>query len=56
MNLPKFFSRSHGFKYEVNWESDGKVFDFASYAKRVPKEVREKTGKFVAVEGFMIQL
>ena len=42
------------FKYEVNWESDGKVFDFASYAKRVPKEVREKTGKFVAVEGFMI--
>ncbi len=42
------------FKYEVNWESDGKVFDFGSYAQRVPKPIRNQTGKSVAIEGFMI--
>lgn len=42
------------FTYDVSWERDGKDFDFASYSKRVPKRLREKTGASVAVEGFML--
>jgi hypothetical protein len=42
------------FVYEVNWESDGQDFDFSAYSKRVPKEVRQKNGLSVAIEGFMI--
>lgn len=42
------------FTYDVSWERDGKDFDFASYSKRVPKRLREKTGANVAVEGFML--
>ena len=42
------------FNYDVNWERDGKEFDFSSYSKRVPKRLRNKTGASVAVEGFML--
>ena len=42
------------FEYLVEWEKDGKEFDFSSYAQRVPKRLRDKTGKKVAIEGFMI--
>jgi hypothetical protein len=42
------------FTYEVNWESDGMDFDFSAYSKRVPKEIRNKNGLSVAIEGFMI--
>ena len=42
------------FEYLVEWEKDGKDFDFSAYAQRVPKRLREKSGKMVAVEGFMI--
>ena len=42
------------FTYEVNWEKDGKEFDFSTYSKRVPKGVRAKSGLSIAVEGFML--
>ena len=42
------------FVYQVNWESDGQDFDFSAYSQRVPKEVRQKNGLSVAIEGFMI--
>jgi hypothetical protein len=42
------------FVYEVNWELDGQDFDFSAYSQRVPKEVRQKNGLSVAIEGFMI--
>lgn len=42
------------FSYEVNWESDGVEFDFSAYSKRVPKDIRNKNGLSVAIEGFMI--
>lgn len=48
------FRDMSNFPYDINWDRDGKDFDFASYAKRVPKRVREKTGVSVAVEGFML--
>ena len=51
---PLAFRDISGFTYDVNWERDGKDFDFASYSQRVPKNLREKSGKTVAVEGFML--
>ena len=48
------FRDMSNFPYDINWDRDGKDFDFVSYAKRVPKRVREKTGVSVAVEGFML--
>tara|TARA_B100001093_G_scaffold328332_1_gene313295 strand:+ start:302 stop:1009 length:708 start_codon:yes stop_codon:yes gene_type:complete len=42
------------FEYLVDWEKDGKEFNFSSYSQRVPKRLREKSGKKVAIEGFMI--
>ena len=51
---PLAFRDISGFTYDVNWERDGKDFDFASYSQRVPKNLREKSGKTVAIEGFML--
>ena len=42
------------FKYSVEWERDGKEFDFSSYAQRVPKKLRKISNTKVAIEGFMI--
>ena len=51
---PLAFRDMMNFEYLVEWEKDGKDFDFSAYAQRVPKRLREKSGKMVAVEGFMI--
>ena len=51
---PLAFRDISGFTYDINWERDGKDFDFTSYSQRVPKNLREKSGKTVAVEGFML--
>ena len=51
---PLAFRDISGFTYDVNWERDGIEFDFTSYSQRVPKHLREKSGKLVAVEGFML--
>ena len=48
------FRDMSNFPYDINWDRDGKEFDFTSYAKRVPKRLRAKTGNSVAVEGFML--
>ena len=48
------FRDMSNFPYDINWDRDGKEFDFTSYAKRVPKRLRYKTGASVAVEGFML--
>jgi hypothetical protein len=48
------FRDMSNFPYDINWDRDGKEFDFTSYAKRVPKRLRDKTGASVAVEGFML--
>ena len=48
------FRDMSNFPYDINWDRDGKEFDFTSYAKRVPKWLRDKTGASVAVEGFML--
>ena len=42
------------FPYEIDWESDGLAFDFSAYASRVPRNVRNLSGKKVAIEGFMV--
>jgi hypothetical protein len=51
---PLAFRDLTNFEYLVEWEADGKDFDFSAYAKRVPSRLREKSGVKVAVEGFMI--
>jgi len=51
---PLDFRDLTNFEYLVDWETDGKDFDFAAYSKRVPSRLREKSGAKVAVEGFMI--
>ena len=51
---PLAFRDLTNFEYLVEWETDGKDFDFSAYAKRVPSRLREKSGSKVAVEGFMI--
>lgn len=51
---PLAFRDMMNFEYLVEWEKDGKEFDFSSYAQRVPKRLRDKTGNKVAIEGFMI--
>lgn len=43
-----------GFEYSVEWEKDGKEFDFSAYAQRVPKKLRKISNTKVAIEGFMI--
>jgi|TARA_X000000950_G_C13657562_1_gene554476 hypothetical protein len=42
------------FEYSVDWERDGKEFDFSAYAQRVPKKLRKVSNTKVAIEGFMI--
>ena len=42
------------FEYSVEWERDGKEFDFSAYAQRVPKKLRKISNTKVAIEGFMI--
>ena len=51
---PLAFRDLTNFEYLVEWEADGKDFDFSAYAKRVPSRLREKSGSKVAIEGFMI--
>ena len=51
---PLAFRDMMSFEYLVEWEKDGKDFDFSAYAQRVPKRLREKSGNMVAIEGFMI--
>ena len=51
---PLAFRDISDFTYDVNWERDGIEFDFTSYSQRVPKHLREKSGRTVAVEGFML--
>ena len=51
---PLAFRDMMNFEYLVEWEKDGKDFDFSAYAQRVPKRLREKSGNMVAIEGFMI--
>ena len=51
---PLAFRDMTNFEYLVDWETDGKDFDFSAYSKRVPSRLREKSGAKVAVEGFMI--
>ena len=51
---PLAFRDLTNFEYLVDWETDGKDFDFAAYSKRVPSRLREKSGAKVAVEGFML--
>ena len=42
------------FDYSVEWERDGKEFEFSAYAQRVPKKLRKVSNTKVAIEGFMI--
>ncbi len=51
---PVAFRALQEFEYNVDWENDGKEFDFSAYAERVPETVRKRSGTKVAVEGFMI--
>lgn len=51
---PLAFRDMMNFEYLVEWEKDGQEFDFSAYAQRVPKRLRDKSGKKVAIEGFMI--
>ena len=43
-----------GFRYNVNWETDGKNPDQAAFARRVPAAARSLHGRRVSVEGYMI--
>ena len=51
---PLAFRDLTNFEYLVDWEKDGKEFDFTAYAQRVPKTLREISGNKIAIEGFMI--
>ena len=51
---PLSFRLLQEFDYNVEWERDGKEFDFSAYAERVPESVRQQSGAKIAVEGFMI--
>ena len=51
---PLSFRLLQEFDYNVDWERDGKEFDFSAYAQRVPESVRQLSGTKIAVEGFMI--
>tara|TARA_B100001248_G_scaffold262023_1_gene255641 strand:+ start:11291 stop:12031 length:741 start_codon:yes stop_codon:yes gene_type:complete len=42
------------FDYSVEWEKDGKDFEFSAFAQRVPKKLRKISNTKVAIEGFMI--
>ena len=42
------------FDYSVEWEKDGKEFEFSAYAQRVQKKLRKISNTKVAIEGFMI--
>ncbi len=48
------YSKLTEFPYEIDWDSDGLAFDFSAYASRVPRNVRNLSGKKVAIEGFMV--
>ena len=50
---PLDFRDMMNFEYLVEWEKDGKDFDFSAYSVGA-KEVTGKSGNMVAVEGFMI--
>jgi len=43
-----------GFRYNVNWETDGRSPDQAAFARRVPSAARSLHGRRVSVEGYMI--
>ncbi len=43
-----------GFRYNVNWETDGRSPDQAAFARRVPSSARSLHGRQVSVDGFMI--
>jgi hypothetical protein len=51
---PLAYSALTEFPYEIDWELDGAEFDFSAYASRVPKKIRNLSGKTVALEGFMV--
>ena len=51
---PLSYSALTEFPYEIDWGSDGVEFDFSAYASRVPKKIRNLSGKTVALEGFMV--
>ena len=51
---PLAYSTLTEFPYEIDWELDGVEFDFSAYASRVPKKIRNLSGKTVAMEGFMV--
>ena len=51
---PLAYSTLTEFSYEIDWELDGVEFDFSAYASRVPKKIRNLSGKTVALEGFMV--
>jgi hypothetical protein len=42
------------FRYNVNWETDGRSPDQAAFARRVPSAARSLHGRRVSVEGYMI--
>ena len=42
------------FRYNVNWETDGKNPDQAAFVRRVPAAARSLHGRRVSVEGYMI--
>ena len=48
------YSKLTEFPYEIDWESDGLTFEFSAFASRVPRNVRNLSGKKVALEGFMV--
>jgi hypothetical protein len=51
---PLAYSALTEFPYEIDWELDGVKFDFSAYASRVPRKIRNLSGKTVALEGFMV--
>ena len=51
---PLAYSTLTEFPYEIDWELDGLEFDFSAYASRVPRTIRNLSGKTFALEGFMV--
>jgi len=51
---PLAYSALTEFPYEIDWELDGVEFDFSAYSRRVPRKIRNLSGKTVALEGFMV--
>jgi hypothetical protein len=51
---PLAYSTLTEFPYEIDWELDGLEYDFSAYASRVPRTIRNLSGKTFALEGFMV--